>query len=126
MRGALEVGVRTGVAGQTASVNLLGGSAFKDENLGFIAAAGDVVRAGTVAAFAALMRGPTFCIEPGLPMRRSFPGVVEFFVTALASLRANISRGFVGRCAGRRGALRGWGLLRGLGGVAASGGKRGK
>ena len=53
MRGTLEVWMGAGVAGQTAACYLRGRSVFKDEDFSFVAAARDVIGAGTVAAFAA-------------------------------------------------------------------------
>jgi hypothetical protein len=77
MRRALEVRVRTGVAGQTARVNLLRGSVLKDKNLGFVTASSHVLCAGSVAALAALMRGSALGIEHCFPVRRLFPAVVR-------------------------------------------------
>ena len=55
MRGALEVGMRSYVAGQAARVHFRRGSFLKDEDFGFVTTARHVIGAGTVAAFATLM-----------------------------------------------------------------------
>src|ERR1700730_248602 len=89
-RRAIEVRVRSGVAGQTARVNLLRGSVLKDKNLGFVAASGHVICAGSVAALAALTRGSALGIKRRFPVRRLFPAVVEIFMTSLAGLRTHI------------------------------------
>lgn len=94
MRRALEVGVCSGVAGQTARVDLLGGSVLKDKNLGFVTASSHVICAGSVAALAALMRGPPLGIQRCFPVRRLFPAVVEILVTSLACLRAHVLGSF--------------------------------
>src|ERR1700686_4345946 len=94
MRRALEVRVCSGVAGQTARVNLLRGRVLKDKNLGLVTASSDVICARSVAALAALMRGPPPGIERCFPVRRLFPAVVKIFVTSLACLRAHVLGGF--------------------------------
>ncbi len=50
------------VAGEAAGAGLLPGMVLEYENLGFVAAAGDVVRTGTVAAFATLLGRPSVFI----------------------------------------------------------------
>ena len=91
MRRALEVGVRSGVAGRTARVNFLGGSLVKEKYLGFVAASGYMIRAGAVAAFAALVTGlDALGVERRLPVRRSFKTLIEVLMTALACLRTDV------------------------------------
>ena len=82
--GALEVWVGSDVAGQTARVNLLRGSVFKDEDFGFVTTACHVICAWPVAAFATLVGGSAFRIKRRLPVRRFRPIVVEIFVTRFA------------------------------------------
>jgi len=99
MRGAFEVGMRSGVAGQTAGVHLLRRSLFKNEYFGLVAAAVDVIGAGPVATFATLVRWPAFGIQRCFPVRRFRPTVVKIFVTRLAGIRAYVF-GIVRRCSG--------------------------
>jgi hypothetical protein len=54
------------------------------EYFGYVAAAGNVVRARPMATLATLVRWAAFRIERGLPVRRFLPIVVEIFVTSLA------------------------------------------
>ena len=90
MRGALEVRVRSGVAGQTPFVNFLRGSFLKDKYLASVAAAVDMVRSGPVATLATLVGGAAFRIQHRLPVRRLRPGVVQVLVTGLAGLRTHV------------------------------------
>src|SRR5580658_10152454 len=87
----------TGVAGQAALVDFLGRMIFEDENLRFVAAAGDVSGSRPMASFASLMRWAAFRIERRLPVRRLFPIVVDSFVTGLACLCADVIGGTYGR-----------------------------
>jgi len=109
-----------GMAAHTASVNLFGRSGLENEDLGFVAATGHVVGAGSVATLASLARWTTFRVESGLPMRRLLPAVVNFLVTSLAGLRSHVLGNFRGsrtrRCGGGLRALIG----NGLGGLARS------
>jgi len=59
-----------------------------------------VVRTGSVAAFATLVRG--LLIQCGLPMGCFRPGVINFLVTRLAGLGSHILGGFGGRRSSRR------------------------
>ena len=79
-----------GMAGEAAIVDLLGGVAGEDKDLGFVAAPGNVVRTRAVASLAALVRRPAFGIERGLPVGSFFPVVIDFFVAGLARFRADI------------------------------------
>lgn len=90
------------VTSQAARAGLLARLALKKINFRFVAAARHMFGARPVAPFATLMRGATFRVERGLPMRRLFPTVVDFFVTGLAGVRANIF-GFFGRGRAGRG-----------------------
>jgi len=85
------------VTSQATSARLLPGVILEYENLGFVAPAGDMFRAWTVAAFAALLRRSARFIEGGLPVRRLLPGIVKVFVTGLASLGAHVLGGIRGR-----------------------------
>ena len=107
-----------GVAGEAAGVDFFRGSVLEQENLCFVAAAGDVVGAGAVAAFATLLRGTAFGIEGGLPVRSFLPAGVNLLVTGLAGFGAQVFGGFrrwsSGHgCAGRLNILSG-SLRRGL------------
>ena len=86
-----------GVAGQAALVDFLGGMILEDENLGFVAASGDVGGSRAVAAFASLMRWAAFCIERRFPVRRLLPIVVNSFVAGFASFCSDITGG-IRRC----------------------------
>jgi hypothetical protein len=72
---------------------------FEYKYLSFVAAAGYVVRAGTVAAFATLARG--LLVLGGLPMRRFFPPVIDLLMTSLTGFSAHIFGG-CGRRSRRR------------------------
>src|ERR1039458_4151920 len=98
MRRALEVWMRSGVAGQTALVHFRGGSFLKDEYLGFVATACHVIGSRPVAAFATLVGGAAFRIKRRLPVRRLRPIVVEIFVTRLACVRTYVFGIFRWRC----------------------------
>ena len=87
----------TGVAGQAALVDFLGRMIFEDENLGFVAAAGDVSGSRPMATLASLMRWAAFRIERCLPVRRLFSIVVNGFVAGLACLCADVIGGNWGR-----------------------------
>src|SRR5580693_8882425 len=93
---AVEVRVRSCVTGQAHGVNLFGRVLRGIEYLARVAAARHVLRAGTVAAFAALMGGSSFGIECGLPVRRLLPAVVEIFVARLTGLRPHVLGRFRG------------------------------
>src|SRR5271170_3735742 len=82
-----------GVAGQTTRVDFLRRSTLEHKDLRFVTAARHVVGARTMAALAALVRRPAFCIEGRLPVRRFLPTVVDFLVTGLAGLGAQVLRG---------------------------------
>src|SRR5271157_3714362 len=91
MGGAFEVRVRSGVAGQAARVNFLRRSFVEDEDFALVAAAGHVLSAGAVTAFAALVCcGFLIFIQHRLPVRRLCPTVVELFVTGLAGFGADV------------------------------------
>jgi hypothetical protein len=90
MRRALEVGMRSYVAGQAARVHFRRGSFLKDEDFGFVTTAGHVIGAGPVAAFATLVGRTGFLIQHRLPVRRLRPIVVEIFVTRLARVGAYV------------------------------------
>lgn len=101
-----------GVAAQTARIDSLGRRVLEHKDSALVTPARYVVRARTMAAFASLFRGTALFIERGLPVRSLLPGVVNFFVTALASLRSQILGDFGGsrtchHCARRLSALRG-------------------
>src|SRR5579872_6055212 len=83
MLGALEVGVCSSVAGQTAGVNFGRRSLLKEEDFGFIAAPGDMVRPRSMTAFATLFRRAACLIQRGFPVRRFLPAAVNFFVAGL-------------------------------------------
>jgi len=74
----------TGVAGEALSVDFFGGVFAEDENLGLVAAAGNVRRTGTVAAFASLVRRAASCVERSFPVRCCFPVLVDVCVASLA------------------------------------------
>jgi len=78
------------VAAQTTSACLLPRPALESEYLRLVAAASDVVCAGTMAALATSVRWVALFIERGLPMRSFFPGVVDFFVAGLAGFRSHV------------------------------------
>jgi hypothetical protein len=96
----------TGVAGQATGVDFFRRSRLEDEDLGFVAAARNVVRTWSVAALATLLRGATFRVEGGLPVRRFLPVVIDFLVAGFAGLRPQVfgdigRRSTGGGCAGR-------------------------
>ena len=83
-----------GMAGQTTRVDFLRRSILKYKDLGFVAAAGHVIGARTVATFATLFRRTALRVEGRLPVGRFLPTVVDFLVTGLAGLGAQILGGF--------------------------------
>jgi hypothetical protein len=87
---AVKVRVRSRVTGQALSVNLFGRVLRGIEYLGYVAAASNMLRSGTMAAFATLLRRATFLIKRGLPVRRLFPSTVNLVVTGLAGVGSNI------------------------------------
>src|SRR5271169_2575814 len=93
----VKVRVRSRVTGQALGVNLFGRVLRGIEYLAYIAATSHVVRAGTMATFAALLGGAAVFVERGFPVRRLLPGVVDFLVAGLAGLGAYVP-GRVGRC----------------------------
>jgi hypothetical protein len=86
------------VTGQALGVNLFGRVLRWIVDLGHVAAAGHVLRPGTMAAFTTLVRGTALFIERGLPVRGFLPGLVNFLVTGLAGLGSYI----LGRLGERR------------------------
>ena len=86
MRGAPEVRVRFGVAGQTAGVDLVRGCLLEEKYLRFVAASGHVIRAGSVASLASLVRGFAMGIECCFPVRRIRETVVKRLMAALACI----------------------------------------
>lgn len=98
------------VAGQAAGTSLLAGMILEDEYLGFVAATGDVICARTMAALATLLRGATFFVQSGFPVRSFFPGVVDFLMTGLTRFRAHVLGDFGGGNGGR-GCAGGLGVL---------------
>jgi len=84
------------VAGQAAGAGLLPGMIREYVDLGFIAAAGDVFRAGAMTTLAALFGGAALFVESGFPVRRFRPRVIDVFVTSFASVRPDILRSVVG------------------------------
>lgn len=101
------------VASQTTGTGLLPGMICEDEYLGLIAATFDMLRTGTMASFAALLRGASILIKSGLPVGRFLPAVVNLFMAALAGLRANVLGGISRRTGGRMHRGR-WGTLAAL------------
>src|ERR1022692_1349491 len=97
---ALEVWMRSRVAGQTARIHFFSGSFRKDEDLGFVTAACHVFGSRPVAALATLVGGAGFLIQRRLPVRRLRPTVVEIFVTRLACVRTYVFGIFSRRCRG--------------------------
>jgi hypothetical protein len=91
------------VTGQALGVNLFGRVLRGIEYLAHVAAARHVVRPGTMAALAALVRRTALLIQGGLPMRRFLPGVVSVLVARLTGLRSNVLGGIGvgGGCARR-------------------------
>src|SRR5271165_1008599 len=93
------------MACQTTAAGFCPRRIFESENLRFVAAPSHVVRSGTMAPLAALVRGTAaLMVEGRLPMRRFLPGVVNVLMTALAGLRAHVpecvcGRGTAHRCA---------------------------
>jgi hypothetical protein len=79
-----------GVARHAAIVNFLCRVARKNKYLRLISAASDVRRAGPMASLTTLVRRATFRIEGGFPVRGLLPSVVDFFVTGLAHLNAQV------------------------------------
>lgn len=77
---------------QAACVDFLCGVIRKDENLGLVAAALNVCRAGTVATFAALVRFAAFRVQSRLPVRGFFPSFINIFVAGLANVRTKVRR----------------------------------
>src|SRR5580693_9073169 len=73
---------------------------------------------GTVAGFAALLRGTGFLIKCGLPVGRFLPAVVNLFMTRLAGFRADVLGG-IGRWTGGRMHRWRWGTLATLRGSLA-------
>src|SRR5208282_4089393 len=106
----VKVRVRTRVTGQALGVNLFGRVLRWIVDLGHVAAAGHVLRPGTMAAFTTLVRGTALFIERGLPVRGFLPGLVNFLVTGLAGLRSHVVGGVRRRRAGHGGAGGGGGL----------------
>lgn len=110
---AVKVRVRSRVTGQALGVNLFGRVLRGIEYLGYVAAPANVVRTGSVAAFATLVRGSSFRVEGRLPVRRFLPTAIDFLVTGLAGLSSHVLGGFRRwrrrggrRCAGRLSRLR--------------------
>ena len=85
------------VAGEAAGASLLPRMFFEHIDLRLIAAARYVIGPWAVTAFAALLGGSTRFVERGLPVRRFFPGVIDFFVAGFAGFRAHIL-GSIWRC----------------------------
>src|SRR5580698_4753053 len=83
-----------GVAGQTAGIDLFRRSILKYKDLGFVTAAGHVIGSRAMAALATLVRRSAFRVEGRLPVRRFLPTVVDFLVTGLAGLGAQVLGGF--------------------------------
>jgi hypothetical protein len=84
------------VAGQTACARLLPRRIFEGENLALIAAAGHVVRPGTVAAFTPFVRGAPFLGLGRRPMWRLLPRVISVFMARLTGLRTDVLRSVCG------------------------------
>src|SRR5208282_416844 len=84
----------TGVARQTTGVDFFRRSILEHKDLGFVPAARHVVCARTVAALATLVRSSSFRVESRLPVRGFLPTVIDFLVTGLAGLGAQILGGF--------------------------------
>lgn len=98
------------VACQTAGVDFFRRRIFEDKNLCFVATAGHMVRARSVTAFAALLRGAAFFILGGLPVRCFLPGVINLLVAGLAGFCSYIFCDFGGSSTDQR-------LGEGLGGL---------
>jgi len=117
---AVKVRVRSRVTGQALGVNLFGRVLRRIEYLAGVAAARHMLRTGTMAALATLVRG--LLIQCGLPVRRFLPGVVDLLVTGFAGVRAHVFGILSRRCSsrGRAGGLSvlgGSGLARLPGGI---------
>src|SRR5579872_7320983 len=84
--------LRMGLAVATQAAGAAGLPRFpgKAEYLVLVAAPGHMVCPRTMAAFATLLGGAAFFIQRGLPVRRFLPAVVNFLVTGLAGLRADV------------------------------------
>ena len=80
-----------GVAGQAASVEILGRKLREPDDFRGIAASLDVGLARSVTPLATLMRRATAGIQRGLPVRRLFPVLVDILVAGLANLRADVA-----------------------------------
>lgn len=91
----------TNMAGHAARIDVFCRGVLEGEDFGYVAAAGDVLRTGPMATFAALVRGAAFGVEGGFPVRRFLPAVVDFLVTGLAGLRSYVF-GCIGRLRIRR------------------------
>lgn len=88
------------MTGHATVIDFFCGMVLKNENLCNVAAPSDMVRPGTMTAFASLVGGPALGIQRGLPVRRLFPTVVDILVAGLAGVRSHIP-GSIRRAAGR-------------------------
>ena len=79
------------MATQAARTGLLSRLPRETENPGFVAAPGNVIRAGAMAALAALAR--RFLIQRGLPVRTFLPRVVDVLMTGLAGFGSHVFGG---------------------------------
>ncbi len=79
------------VAGEASIVDFLRRMFREDENLGLVAATGNVRSPWSMASLAALMGRAALGVERGFPVRRLLPAVVYLFVAGLAYLRPEVS-----------------------------------
>src|SRR5580704_2443563 len=84
---AVKVRVRSRVTGQALGVNLFGRVLRGIEYLGGVAAARHVLRSGTMAALATLVRGAAQLVERCFPVGCFLPAIVNLSVARLAGLR---------------------------------------
>ena len=105
------------VAAQAARAGLLRRGVFKREDLGFVAAAIDVLFPGTMASLAAMPFHAFVCVElaihGGSEVSRGSEICIDFFVAGLAGIGADVES-WIRRCNIGFGLIRGLGLLCGF------------
>jgi hypothetical protein len=108
VRRAVKVRVRSRVTAQALGVNLFGRVLRGIEYFARVAAARHVVRPGTMATLATLVRRTTRLVEGCLPVRRFLPSVVSFLMTGFAGFRSYVFRGAGGWGSGLSFPIGGW------------------
>jgi hypothetical protein len=90
------------VARHTTIVYFFRGGFLESKDLCYVATAGNVGGARTVAGLATLMRRTVLCVEGRLPVGGLFPSVINVRMASLTGLRAHIRWCRGGRRTGRR------------------------